>query len=257
VATALTADRFIARPAMLAARTDSIRRAVRQLQRLSAQRRRWGRRMETLLLGPRPSRRAAAPAEATPGERIPGGEIDLSVPGLGVRLAARVAAEIGDHVKQFATPNSLECYAGKPPVTRRSGTSAYVVAHRPDCHHHLANAIHQWDVCSRTTSGWAREFYDASAARGHRHHAALRALGHRWPEVLWHCLSHTVLDTEATHAATRRHAVSRAAGSRAQSQLLFVVDKECLTGWRRGPPAPPRAGHRRGGRSSRCRAACW
>ena len=33
----------------------------------------------------------------TPGKMFSGGEIYLSTPGLGVRLAARIAGEIGDH----------------------------------------------------------------------------------------------------------------------------------------------------------------
>ena len=37
---------------------------------------------------------------------FPGGEIYLSMPGLGDRLAARVAGEIGEHFEQYATPNA-------------------------------------------------------------------------------------------------------------------------------------------------------
>ena len=50
---------------------------------------------------------------------------------------------------------------------------------------------------SLRTSGWAREFYDTQRGRGKRHHAALRALGNRWLEVLWHCLTKNIPYDEA------------------------------------------------------------
>ncbi len=87
------------------------------------------------------------------------------MPGLGDRLAARVAGEIGDHPQQYGSPNALACYAGKAPVTRRSGKSELVVACRLACNRHLANAVQQWAFCSLRESGWAREFYDAQRAR--------------------------------------------------------------------------------------------
>jgi transposase len=114
---------------------------------------------------------------------LAGGKVYLSFPGLGDRLAATVAGEIGDHPNQFGSPNALACYAGKAPVTRRSGKSELVVATRLACNRYLADAVQQWAFCSLHYSGWAREFYDAQRARGKTHHAALRALGNRWLEI--------------------------------------------------------------------------
>src|SRR5207245_4816779 len=127
------------------------------------------------------------PKEGESGPAVPGGEIYLSFPGLGDRLAARVAAEIGD-IANFDTPNGLQCYAGKAPVTRRSGKSELVVANRLACNRYLAGAVQQWAFCSLRHSAWARDFYDAQHGRGKTHQAALRALGNRWLEILWHCL---------------------------------------------------------------------
>jgi len=45
-----------------------------------------------------------------------------SMPGIGVRTAARILLEVGDGTA-FATPGHLAAYAGLAPVTRRSGTS--------------------------------------------------------------------------------------------------------------------------------------
>ena len=65
--------------------------------------------------------------------------------------------------------------------------------------------------CSLSRSAWAREFYDAKTAAGKGHHAALRALGNRWLEVLWHCLRLGVRYDEAIHAANRNRAHQSAA----------------------------------------------
>ena len=152
-----------------------------------------------------------ASGDDTPGEVFPDGEIYLSMPGLGARLAARVAGEIGDHPGQFDTPNALQCYGGKAPVTRRSGKSELVVANRLACNRFLRDAVQQWAFCSLRGSPWAREFYDEQRARHKTHHAALRALGNRWLEILWHCLNKNVHYNEAIHVANRNRALGHAA----------------------------------------------
>jgi transposase len=169
--------------------------------------------MGQLLLGAPRQGHARTPRanELDQGQAFPGGEVYLSFPGLGDRLAARVAGEIGDHPEQFGSPNALACYAGKAPVTRRSGKSELVVACRLACNRHLANAVQQWAFCSLQESSWARTFYDAQRARGKTHQAALRALGNRWLDVLWHCLQRGKPYDEATHVANRNRALGRAA----------------------------------------------
>jgi transposase len=211
VTQALAEDHFQARPGLLRAKADSIRLAAQQLLLIGQQRKAWERRMGELLLGARRYGRSRQPKADELGEKVPDGEIYLSFPGLGDRLAARVAGEIGDHFEQFETPNSLQCYAGKAPVTRRSGKSEFVFAHRLACNRHLANAVQQWAFCSLKESGWAREFYDAQTGPGKGHHAALRALGNRWLEVLWHCLNQHISYDEATHVANRNRLLGRAA----------------------------------------------
>jgi hypothetical protein len=210
VRTALGADHFTPRNYLVRAKADTIRLAAAQLLAIGAQRRAWERRMGELLLGAPRRGRAKQPREDERGQRFPGGEIYLSFPGLGDRLAARVAAEIGDHPEQFESPNALQCYAGKAPVTRRSGKSELVVACRLAHNGFLGNAVQQWAFCSLRGSAWAREFYDLQRARGKGHHAALRALGNRWLDVLWHCLHKSVRYDEAIHVAKRNRALGRA-----------------------------------------------
>jgi transposase len=213
VQAALASDHFVAKDYLVRAKADTIRLAATQLLAIGAQRRTWERRMGELLLGaPRRGRaRTPRPEEHDPGQAFPGGEIYLSFAGLGDRLAARVAGEIGDHPNQFESPNALACYAGKAPVTRRSGKSELVVACRLACNRHLAAAVQQWAFCSLRQSAWAREFYDAQRARGKTHQAALRALGNRWLEILWHCLMRGICYDEAIHLANRNRALRRAA----------------------------------------------
>lgn len=210
VETSLAENNFVARDWLVRAKTDTIRLLATQLLALGAQRRSWERRMGELLLGAPRQGRAKRPADGDRGPTVPGGEIYLSFPGLGDRLAARVAAEIGA-ITNFDTPNGLQCYAGKAPVTRRSGKSELVVANRLACNGHLRDAVQQWAFCSLRGSGWAREFYDAQRSRGKGHHAALRALGNRWLEVLWHCLTRGVAYDENVHVANRNRALGKAA----------------------------------------------
>lgn len=213
VAAAFAADHFVPRDYLVRAKADTIRLAATQLLAIGAQRRTWEKRMGQLLLGAPRRGRAKQPREEELGEAFPGGEIYLSFPGLGDRLAARIAGEIGDHPEQFETPNSLQCYAGKAPVTRRSGKSELVVACRLAHNRFLGNAVQQWAFCSLRKSVWAREFYDSQRSRGKGHHAALRALGNRWLEVLWHCVNRGVFYNEATHMRNRNrnHALGRTA----------------------------------------------
>lgn len=206
----LAAEHFQARAYLVRAKADTIRLACAQLLLLREQRRAWERRMGQLLLGDRRRGRANQPGDDR-GPAVPGGEVYLSFPGLGDRLAARIAGEIGDAIGQFDTPNALQCYAGKAPVTRRSGKTELVVATRLACNRYLADAVQQWAFTSLRTSGWAREFYDTQRHRGKKHHGALRALGNRWLEILWHCLTKNIPYDEQVHIANRNRALSRAA----------------------------------------------
>ena len=203
VAAALAAPRLAVRPELARAKAGTIRLAAAQLLASAPSARGWERRMGELLLGAPRTGRAKTPKDPDPGKAFPGGEIYLSMPGLGDRLAARVAGEIGEHFEQFTTPNALQCYAGRAPVTRRSGRSEFTVARRLAYNRHLGEAVQQWAFCSLSRSAWAREFYDAKIAAGDSHHAALRKLGNRWLEVLWHCLHQGVPYNEAIHAANR------------------------------------------------------
>jgi transposase len=211
VAAALATPSLPTRDYLVRAKAAGIRLAAVQLLALHEARRGWQARMAQLLLGGPRTGRDHIVKDPDPGKAFPGGEIYLSMPGLGDLLAARVAGEIGEHITQFDSPAGLQCYAGSAPVTRRSGKSDFVVARRLAHNHYLGTAVHQWAFCSLTRSGWAREFYDSKISAGKSHHAALRALSNRWLEVLWHCLIKGVVYDETVHVANRNRALGRAA----------------------------------------------
>jgi transposase len=204
VTDALAAEQIAVRDYLVRAKATTIALTATQLLALREARRNWERRMGELLLGGRRDRRTKPPRESDPGKAVPGGEIYLSFPGLGYRLAARIAGEIGDHIEQFDNPNALQCYAGTAPVTRRSGRSQLVISRRRAHNRYLGDATHQWAYCSLTQSAWARQFYDAKIHNGKSHHSALRALASRWLELLWHCLTHGIRYDEDTHTRNRR-----------------------------------------------------
>jgi transposase len=86
-------------PAHLAqAKAGAIGLAAEQLLLIHRQRKAWEQRLGELL-----------------GERHPDGEIYLALPGLDIRLSARVLGEVGDGALDFAVANELQCYAGSTP----------------------------------------------------------------------------------------------------------------------------------------------
>jgi hypothetical protein len=87
--------------------------------------------IKQLLLGAPRTGRDKTAKDPDPGKAFPGGGIYLGMPGLGDRLAAGIAGEIGEHIGQYAMPNALQCCAGRAPVTRRSGCSEFVVRPAP------------------------------------------------------------------------------------------------------------------------------
>jgi transposase len=185
VRSALRAPALAAPPHLAQAKAGSIRLAAEQLLLIHHQRRQWERRLGELLRAEHPD-----------------GEIYLSLPGLDVRLAARVLAEVGDGALDFAVPNELQCYGGTAPVTRRSGKQI-TIACRLACNRHLRQASIQWAFCSLTRSAWARDFYDRQRAAGKTHYKALRALANRWLGLLWHLLHNRALYNETIHQTNR------------------------------------------------------
>ncbi|MEU1528763.1 IS110 family transposase [Streptomyces fagopyri] len=117
----------------------------------------------------------------------PDAEILLSFPGLGVQLAARVLAEIGDDRTRFADARGLKAYAGSAPITRASGKKHFV-GRRFVKNDRLINAGFLWAFASLTASPGANSHYRRRREHGDWHAAAQRNLLNRMLGQLFHCL---------------------------------------------------------------------
>ncbi len=105
-----------------------------------------------------------------------------SMPGVGVRTAARLLTEVA--TKTFPTAGHLAAYAGLAPVTRRSGTSI-----RGEHPSRRGNKILKramfLSAFAALRDPESRAYYDRKIAQGKRHNQALIALARRRSDVLF------------------------------------------------------------------------
>ncbi|MDX3192076.1 IS110 family transposase [Streptomyces sp. MN03-5084-2B] len=106
-----------------------------------------------------------------------------SMPGIGVRTAARILLEVGD-ASNFASSGHLAAYAGIAPVTRSSGTSIKGEHPARTGNRQLKRAffLAAFAALSDPTS---RTYYDRKRAEGKKHNAALICLARRRCDVLY------------------------------------------------------------------------
>ncbi|WP_443609742.1 IS110 family transposase [Actinacidiphila acididurans] len=119
--------------------------------------------------------------------RHPDAEILLSFPGLGVQLAARVLAEIGDDRSRFTDARALKAYAGSAPITRASGKKRFV-GRRFIKNDRLISAGFLWAFSALRASPGADAHYRRRRERGDWHAQAQRNLFNRMIGQLYHCL---------------------------------------------------------------------
>lgn len=105
-----------------------------------------------------------------------------SMPGVGVRTAARLLTEVT--TKSFPTAGHLAAYAGLAPVTRRSGTSI-----RGEHPSRRGNKILKRTMFLSAFAALrdpeSRAYYNRKIAQGKRHNQALIALARRRSDVLF------------------------------------------------------------------------
>jgi transposase len=118
---------------------------------------------------------------------LPEAAILRSLPGIGPRLGARIAVEIGA-ISRFRTPGHLAAYAGLGPTPWKSGTS--INAQRPSRfgNHRLKNALFLAAFASLRHAP-SRTYYDRKRAQGKRHNQAVLCLARRRVDVLHAMLS--------------------------------------------------------------------
>ncbi|RKE05033.1 IS110 family transposase [Streptomyces sp. TLI_171] len=137
---------------------------------------------------------AAAVEDAFPQD--PDADVLLSFPGLGLQLAARVLAEIGDDRARFADARGLKAYASSSPVTRASGKKSSITR-RLVKNDRLNHAGYLWAFSAPNGSPGARAHYRRRRdEHGDWHAAALRNLFNRMIGQLYHCLQQNKLFDE-------------------------------------------------------------
>ena len=116
-----------------------------------------------------------------------------SMPGVGVRTAARILIEVGD-ASSFPTAGHLAAYAGLAPVTRRSGTSIRGEHPSRSGNKHLKRALFLSAFAALRADPASRAYYDRKRAEGKKHNAALICLARRRCDVL-----HAMLKNHQTY----------------------------------------------------------
>ncbi len=106
----------------------------------------------------------------------------ISMPGVGVRTAARLLTEVSG--KQFATAGHLASYAGLAPVTRRSGSSIRGEHSSRRGNKVLKRALFL-SAFAALHDQTSRAYYDRKIAEGKKHNQALLALARRRCNVLY------------------------------------------------------------------------
>jgi transposase len=123
-----------------------------------------------------------------------------SMPGIGVRTAARILLEIGD-ASGFASAAHLAAYAGIAPVTHRSGASIKGEHPARSGNRKLKRAffLSAFAALSDPTS---RAYYQRKRDEGKKHNAALICLARRRCDVLFAMLRNkTLYQTPVAQAA--------------------------------------------------------
>ncbi|MEV8268692.1 IS110 family transposase [Microbacterium sp. NPDC076911] len=105
-----------------------------------------------------------------------------SMPGVGVRTAARLLTEVAG--KHFPTAGHLAAYAGLAPVTRRSGSSIRGEYSSRRGNKVLKNTMFLSAFAALRDPN-SRAYYDRKIGQGKRHNQALLALARRRSDVLY------------------------------------------------------------------------
>ena len=106
-----------------------------------------------------------------------------SLPGAGEVLAPALLACLGRDPQRFASVADARALMGTAPVTKASGT-VRVVQFRRGCWKFARRTLQLFADQSRHQCPWAQAFYSKQRNSGHNHHAALRALAHKWLKII-------------------------------------------------------------------------
>jgi transposase len=163
-------------PGVVEAVADHIGVLLPQVELIAEQRREATRRLERLL-----EQLAAAPAPGDPREH-PDVTIIRSMPGVGIRVAARMFAEASQPLGDRAY-HALRACMGVAPVSKRSGRR-WTVSMRYACNWRLRDAGYHWARIAAQTDPASKRYYATLRARGHSHARALRSVMDRLLRIL-------------------------------------------------------------------------
>ncbi|WP_275793017.1 IS110 family transposase [Prescottella equi] len=122
-----------------------------------------------------------------------------SMPGIGVRTAARILIEVGDG-SGFASAGHLAAYAGIAPVTHRSGSSIRGEHPARSGNRKLKRALFLSSFAA-LHDPTSRAYYDRKRAEGKKHNAALICLARSRCDVLYAMLKNKTLYQQPAPAA--------------------------------------------------------
>ncbi|MFD7204361.1 IS110 family transposase [Streptomyces sp. NPDC059893] len=133
-------------------------------------------------------------------EAHPLSQVLISMPGIGVRTAARILIDVGDG-SNFKTAGHLAAYAGLAPATRRSGSSIRGEHPSRRGNKQLKRAFYLAAFASLSQPD-SRAYYDKKRREGKHHVAAIVCLARRRIDVLFAMLRDgTFYDPAPTPAA--------------------------------------------------------
>ncbi|WP_327436471.1 IS110 family transposase (plasmid) [Streptomyces sp. NBC_01201] len=116
-------------------------------------------------------------------EAHPLSQVLISMPGIGIRTAARILVDVGDG-SSFASAGHLAAYAGLAPATRRSGSSIRGEHPSRRGNRQLKRAFYLAAFASLSQPD-SRAYYDRKRREGKHHVAALICLARRRIDVLF------------------------------------------------------------------------
>ncbi|MEU1128194.1 IS110 family transposase [Streptomyces sp. NPDC005899] len=116
-------------------------------------------------------------------EAHPLSQVLISMPGIGIRTAARILVDVGDG-SSFASAGHLAAYAGLAPATRRSGSSIRSEHPSRRGNRQLKRAFYLAAFASLSQPD-SRAYYDRKRREGKHHVAALICLARRRIDVLF------------------------------------------------------------------------
>lgn len=101
----------------------------------------------------------------------------------GPTLAPALLACVGRDPERFAEAAEAQALMGTAPVTKASGRMR-VVQFRRGCWKFARRTLQLFANHSRRSCPWAQAFYEKQRAAGRGHHAAVRALAHKWLKII-------------------------------------------------------------------------